>query len=110
MATWSEGDRVRVVERAVTDDDRKKQNYYAHMAGLTGLVQNVYGEDEVSVRIEPVTLGAITADVHRTATTRMREKLLGSLSEEQKKGLTPEELQFDANFVLLVKAADLEKA
>ena len=33
-----------------------------------------------------------------------------NLSEEQKKQLTTEELNFDAHFVILVRSADLEQA
>lgn len=110
MPTWKEGDRVRVITREVTEEDRKKQRYYSHMAGLEGAVISVYSEDEVSVKADPKSLSKITADVHKTATVRMREKLAGNLSEEQKKGLTQAELDFDANFMLLVRSVDLEKA
>ena len=39
---FAEGDRVRVVTRSVTADDRKANRYYTHMAGLVGKVENAY--------------------------------------------------------------------
>jgi len=108
MPTWKEGDRVRVVTRAVTEEDRKKNRYFAHMGGLLGTVQNVYGPGEVAIKVDSASLSKISADVHRTAVERMREKFLGSISEEQKKQLTAEELNFNAHYVLLVQGSDLE--
>ena len=110
MATWKEGDRVRVVRRAVTDEDRRKSRYFEHMAGLTGTVQQAYSEDEVSVRVDPTSMTEVTADVVKTATQRMRDKFVAGVSEEQRKQLTKEELEFVANYVLLVRSADLEAA
>lgn len=109
MPTWKEGDRVRIAVRPVTEDDRKIGNYYEHMAGLTGIVQNVYGKDEIAVKVDPESLSDVTQDVHKEATRRMREKFLANTPEEQKKQLTQEELNFDAHYMLLVKSADLEK-
>ena len=101
---------MRIVHRKVTDEDRKKNLYYEHMAGLTGVVENVYAKDEIAVKIDQDSLSEITRNVHKEATKRMRAKFLDAVSEEQKKQLTPEELNFNANFVLLIQGADLEKA
>jgi hypothetical protein len=109
MASWKEGDRVKIVHRKVTDEDRKKNSYYDHMAGLTGVVENVYAKDEIAVKIDQDSLSEITRKVHLEATKRMRAKFVDNVSEEQKKQLTPEELNFSANYVLLVQGADLEK-
>jgi hypothetical protein len=110
MSKWKAGERVRVVSRAVTEEDRKKNRYFEHMAGLTGTIQQVYNESEVALQVEPESLTKISGDVHRTATQRMREKFLSQIGEEQKKQFTKEELDFDAHYVLLVQANDLEKA
>lgn len=107
---WKEGDRVRVVTRPVSDEDRKKNRYFPHMAGLVGTVQNVYEGGEVAVRIDEATLSAISADVHKRSTERMREKFLSDASEEAKKAMTKEELEFNAHFMQLVAAEDLERA
>ncbi len=106
---FREGDRVRVVDRDVTGEDRSTGRYFDHMSGAKGVVQNVYGPDEIAVKIDKDSLGAIPRDVHKVAVERMREKFLGSIGEEQKKTLTSQELAFDAHYMLLVRAADLEK-
>ncbi len=109
MPNWKEGERVRVVDRPVTEEDRKKNRYYEHMAGLSGTIQSIYNSEEIAIRVDPDAMQKVTSEVHQTAVRRMREKFLGSVSEEQKKQLSPEELNFDAHYVLLVRAADLEK-
>ena len=109
MSNWKPGERVRVVSRPVTDDDRKKNRYFEHMAGLEGTVQQVY-EDGIAVEVDPKTMTGITADVHKNATQRMRDKFLGQISEEQKRQFTKEELDFDAHYVVLVNVEDLERA
>lgn len=110
MPRWKEGDRVRIVERPVTEEDRKTNRYFDHMAGLTGVVQNVYGSDEIAVKVDLRTVNEAGRSVHKVAVDRMREKFLSNIGEEQKKTLTAEELNFDAHYMLLVRAADLEKA
>lgn len=106
---WKEGDRVRVVSRPVTEEDRKKNRYFEHMAELSGTIQTIYSSEEIAVRIDPAAMTPVTRDVHKTSVTRMREKFISSVSEEQRKQLTPEEQNFDAHYVLLVRSADLEK-
>lgn len=110
MATWKEGDRVRIVTRPVTEDDRKTNRYFEHMAGLVGIVQNIYSNTEIAVKIDEDCLSKITADVQREATVRMRAKFLNNTPEEQRKQLSKEELEFNAHYVQLVQTSDLEKA
>ncbi len=110
MPTWKEGDRVRVISREVTEEDRKSNRYYDHMAGLVGVVQNIYSDTEIAVKIDRDFMTDITADVQKEATLRMREKFANNISEEQKKQLSKEELEFEAHYVQLVQAKDLEKA
>ena len=110
MATqFKEGDKVKVVSRKVTDEDRKSNAYFEHMAGLKGVVQNVYGPNEIAVKVDMDSLSKITTDVHKESIKRMREKFLASISEEQKKQLTPAEQNFDAHYMMLVRGTDLEK-
>ncbi len=109
MSRWKEGDRVRIVNRDVTEDDRKTGRYFDHMSGLTGLVQNVYGPEEVAVKVDLETVNSAGRTVHKVAVERMREKFLSSIGEEQKKTLTAEELNFSAHYMLLVRSTDLEK-
>jgi hypothetical protein len=107
MAALKEGDSVRIVTREVSDEDRKKNRYFSHMAGMEGTVQNLYDE-EVAVRVNIASLSSVTKDVHQQATLRMRERFVSNISEEQKKALTKEELDFDVHYVLLVNKNDIE--
>lgn len=110
MAKFKEGDKVKIGERSVNPDDRKGNKYFAHMAGLTGTVGNAYTDGQVAIQVDKETLSPITLGVHDEAVRRMREKFLENLSEEAKKLLSPEELNFSAHFVHLVQEADLTKA
>jgi hypothetical protein len=109
MSLIKEGDRVRVVSRPLTAQDKTVLAFYEHMIGLSGTVANVYGPDEISVQVDIDVLEEIPRDVHRTATERMRKKFADSVGEEQKKSLTKEELEFIPNYVILVREKDLEK-
>jgi hypothetical protein len=109
MSKWKEGDRVRVVTRAVTEEDRKSNRYWDHMAGLVGTVQNIYSDSEIAIKIDPEFLTKISSAVHKEATVRMREKFLNNATEEQKKQFSKEEMEFDAHYMQLVQASDLEK-
>ena len=110
MAKWKVGDRVQVVTRDVTDEDRKKSRYFEHMAGVIGEVQSVYSDSEVAIRVERSSMNKITADVHAKATERMKDKFLDGLPQEQRRNLTEEELDFKAQYVLLVQGEYLVKA
>ncbi len=79
------------------------------MSGLMGTVQNIYAPDQVAIKVDSDTLTKVSRDVHKMANDRMREKFLNNVSEEQKKQLTNDEINFTANFVLLVRGEDLEK-
>jgi hypothetical protein len=109
MASIKEGDRVRVISRPLTTQDRSVLNFYDHMIGLPGTVANVYGPEEVAVQVDISALPSIPAKVHQDATGRMRKKFADSVGEEQKKALTKEELEFVPNYVILVREKDLEK-
>lgn len=108
MPKWKAGDRVKIAKRPLREDDHLNGLYYEHMAGLPGTVTNVYG-DEIAVKIDPQAFDSLLFDVHTGAVKRMRAKFRDSLSDEQWRKLTPEEKRFDANYVLLVSAKDLEK-
>jgi hypothetical protein len=109
MSTFRSGDRARVVSRAVTEEDRRKNRYFEHMAGLTGTIQQVYSDDEVALEVDPDSMSEVSADVQKVATQRMRDKFLDRATEEDKKTYTKEELNFDAHYVVLIRPADLEK-
>ncbi len=110
MSQWKAGQRVRVVTRKVTAEDKAKSRYFEHMAGARGEIQSVYADGTVALQVEPESLGETPRGVHRTATLKMREKFAAQISEEQRKALSKEELEFDTHYVLLVRGEDVEKA
>lgn len=107
---FKEGDAVQIISREQSESDAKSRRYYDFMGGLTGKIQNIYSESEIAVQIDTEALNATTRALHAEATKRMRTKLIDSLSEEQKKALTKEELDFDTHYMLLVHSEDLQKA
>lgn len=109
MSKWKAGDRVRVIDREVTPDDKKNNRYFDHMKGLVGTIQSVY-DAEVAVKIDDDALSTVTKKIHKESTRRMRERFVGEATEEIKAKLTKEELDFQPNFMLLVHGEDLEKA
>lgn len=110
MPKWKEGDHVRVIAREVTEEDRKKNRYFEHMAGVSGTVENVYSDAEIAVKVDTASMSKITLDVHTKATQRMKDKFLEGLPQEQRRNLTEEELDFRAQYVLLVQSDDLVSA
>ncbi|MEX2243668.1 MAG: hypothetical protein WD716_07465 [Fimbriimonadaceae bacterium] len=110
MARFKEGDKVKVVKRPATPEDSAVTFYFEHMAGLPGVVENYYSDDEIAVKIDLEALPDVARRVHKDATKRMREKFEDSISAEQKTQLSSEELKFTPHYVLLVRAKDLEKA
>lgn len=109
MSKLKENDRVRIVSRPVTEQDRKANRYYEHMAGQTGTVAAVYGPEEVAVRVDLDQMSKVAREVHKEAAKRMMDRFLQATSEEQKGKLTEDEMNFSANYVLLVRAEDLER-
>ncbi|QYK52600.1 MAG: hypothetical protein KF824_10080 [Fimbriimonadaceae bacterium] len=109
MAKLAEGDRVEIVTRTVTEEDRSVHKFYEHMQGLTGIVSNYYNKDEVAVNIDLDCLTDVPKDVHKIATERVRERFNENVSEELKKLLEKDELNFTPHYVLLVREQDLKK-
>ncbi len=99
---------MRVVSRTVTEEDRKTNRYFEHMGGLVGSIQNVYENGEVSIHVDLSILGKVSKDVHSMATERMRNKFSDNVTEEQRKALTKEEMEFTPHYVLLLKNQDVE--
>ena len=109
MAKLQDGDRVRIVTREVADDDMKSGLYYAHYAGMTGLIQKYYNANEISVEVE---MESLTKDIrkrHDDVRDQMKTKWLDGLSEEGRGKLTEREKDFNLRYVILVAEKDLEK-
>lgn len=109
MSKLKEGDRVRVITRPVTEEDRKVHMFFEHMQGMVGEVSNYYNKDEVAVTVDIDALVDVPKDVHKIATERIREKFAENTSEEIKRLLSKEEKMFTPHYVLLVREQDLEK-
>ena len=84
--------------------------FFQHMTGLTGTIENYYSTKEIAVKVDIDKLPTIPKQVHAEATKRLRTKFIESVSEEQKKSLTKEELEFTPHYMLLLAETDLEKA
>ncbi len=110
MAKWKEGDRVRIVTRDVTAEDRTDNRYYAHMAGLVGTIQNCYDNGLNAVKIDHDVLTKASRDVHTEAGKRLRQKFIDNVGEAARSQLTAEERNFQPNYMLLVESNDLEPA
>ncbi len=110
MAKVKELDKVKIVTREVTPEDRKTNQYFDHMAGLTGMAANIYVDDEIAVQVDIDSLSHTARAVHTEAVRRLRAKFVENASEEAKSKLTPEELNFDAHYMVLAQGKDLEKA
>ncbi len=104
-----EGDKVRIVTRDVTADDKKNSVYYSHMAGLTGKVENIFSPTEIAVNIDRDALKDEARKVHFEAEKRMWSKFWNDQSEASKAMFEDDEKIFKANYVLLVREQDLEK-
>ena len=110
MAKVQPGDRVRIKERAATEQDVASMTYFPHYAGLEGEVTRVYDSGEAAVTVDPGCLQHSAAEMHRKIQDRVAEKFFAGLSEEGRKRLTPEEKEIRLNYVVLVKSTDLEPA
>lgn len=102
------GDRVKIVRREVTAEDRKENLYYAHLADLAGEIQAVY-DDRVVIKVDPVAVVDPMATVYVNAKNRLHRKFADNATEEIKSKLSEEELAFPINAVVLVRASDVIK-
>lgn len=109
MAKVKEGDRVQVVTRELTEQDKKVYGFFEHMCGMKGTVENIYDSNDVAVKVDLDCLPKIPAEVHKLATTTMRNRFINDASEEARKSLTKEELEFFPHYMILVRTDDIEK-
>lgn len=108
MPTWKVGDRVRVLRRDQTTTDLQENAYFPHMAEMEGTVTKVYSPDEVCVAVDRETLPEQNATRHAEIENRLQERWLDSISQEARANLSEPEQQFNLQYTLLVKGADLE--
>jgi hypothetical protein len=108
MASFKEGDRVRVVAREQTNTDIKSGLYYPHFANLRGAILKVYGE-EASVLIDRETLSPEVRERHESSETAERKRYLDRLSEDAKGKLGQKEKEFNLAYAILISTNDLQK-
>lgn len=102
-----EGDRVRISEREPDADDVKSGKFYSHFRGLTGVVQKVYGAEDIAVEIEPAHLPEAVMQRHQEVQSQMRGRWLDGLSEEARGRLTEQEREFRLRYTILVHGKDV---
>lgn len=109
MPKFKHGDRVRIVTRAVTPDDARTSLYFAHYAGLPGVVSHVYSDGEAAIEVPPEALPADVRSRQNAIRHQMKTKWLEGLSEEGRSRLTEREKDFRLRYVVLVSVSDLEE-
>ena len=106
-AKFSDGDRVRIIEREPGNPDPKALTYYPFYRNLTGKVIKSYTDNTVAVDIDR---GALPDDIrerHERSEAAMRDKWLGGLSEDDREKLSEKAKRFTLRYTLLVSANDL---
>lgn len=107
MASFQEGDRVRLVDREATAEDIKSGMYQNHFRGLTGVVQKYYDNDDVAVEVDQETLNEGMATRHREMQDRRKAEWMNGLSDAERNRLTEKEREFRWRYTVLVAAKDL---
>ena len=105
---FTEGDRVIINTREITEDDVKSGLYYAHYQGLTGVVQKVYDTvDELVITVDDGSLEETVRTRHYEVRDAMKQKWLDGLSEEAKGRLSEAERDFRLRYSVLVAISDV---
>jgi|GEM_PF-774350 len=104
-----EGDYVRIVPRECTAADLKAGTFYRYFCGLCGIVDHIYDDKEICVRVDLDTLPDEIRQRHIEIQESIKKKWLNSLSAEGRNRLSPEEKRFELSYTILVQSADLEK-
>lgn len=105
--TFKPGDRVRVVDRPATAQERKERKFFDHFRNLRGTVQRVYEDGEVCLEVDRGSLPEPIRRRQEAVEAGMRERWLNGLSEEARRRLTEEEKRFSLRYSIIVSASDL---
>lgn len=108
MPPFNSGDRVKVIERDVTPGDVKSGLYYDYYRNLTGIVERVYEDDTVSVKIDLESLPIDVERRHHEVEDAAKRRWMSNLSEEQKDKLSEKEKTVTLSYNILVASKDLE--
>lgn len=107
---FKQGDYVRIVARECTTADLKAGVFYRYFGGLCGVIDHIYNDKEVCVKVDLDTLPEDIRRRHFEIQESIKQKWLDSLSAEARKRLTPDEKRFELSYTILVQSSDLEKA
>lgn len=107
---FKEGDFIKIIDRETTPADAKSSTYYPFYRGLVGVVDRVYDEKEVCIKVDTDSLPADVLKRHVQVQDAIKKKWLNNLSGEARNRLSAEDKQFTLAYTLLVQMNDLEKA
>ncbi len=108
MATVKAGDRIKIVEREVTPADVKSGLYYDYFRNLVGVVDRVYEDDTVCVKIDQDSLPPAIQKCHIDVQQAVRTRWLNGLGQEQRDRLSETDRSVVLGYNLLVGANDIE--
>jgi hypothetical protein len=110
MASLKAGDRVKIVDREMTLADIKSGLYYDYFRNLVGVVDRVYEDDSVCVKIDLDSLPPGVQKQHKEVQNAVRTRWLNGLGQEQRERLSETDRTVVLGYNLLVGAVDLEPA
>jgi hypothetical protein len=110
MASFKTGDRVRIIEREVTTADVKSQLYYEYFRNLVGVVEHVYDDDTISLKVDLDSLPVDIEKRHHEVEASAQRRWMSNISEEQKDKLSEKEKLVTMSYNILVSTKDLEPA
>lgn len=108
MASFKNGDRVRVITRDIKPEDEKNGLYYSYFGGLTGSVDCIYDDGSVCVDIDLDSLSEAARDRHLAMQEAEKKKWLEALSGEARGRLTAEQKQLKLSYKILTSVNDIE--
>jgi hypothetical protein len=108
MASFKNGDRVRVITRDIKPEDEKNGLYYSYFGGLTGSVDCVYDDGSVCVDVDLDSLSEAARDRHLAMQEAEKTKWLEGLSGEARGRLTAEQKQLKLSYKILTSVNDIE--
>lgn len=107
MASFKAGDRVQIVDREMTSADIKSGLYYDYFRNLTGVVDRVYEDNSVCVKVDMDSLPEDVRKRHLQVQDAVRTRWLNGLGQEQRDRLSETDRSVILGYNILVGAADL---
>lgn len=108
MASFKNGDKVRVITRDIKPEDEKNGLYYSYFGGLTGSVDCIYDDGSVCVDVDLDSLSEAARERHLKMQEAEKTKWLEGLSGEARGRLTAEQKQLKLSYKILTSVNDIE--